>query len=121
MNIDIEIIKLIVYLVLVGVVLLVTGFVLPYIKATIGTEKYNLIIKYISQAVNSAEQIFGGEGTGEQKKAYVIYIIQNVLNKVGYKLTEDELNMLIESAVKAMNDAKVINEKLDIKVGEENE
>jgi hypothetical protein len=32
------------------------------------------------------------------------------------KLTEEQLNMLIESAVKAMNDAKAINEKLDVKV-----
>ena len=121
MNIDFEIVKLIVYLVLVVAVLVVTGFVLPYIKTTIGVEKYNLIIKYIEQTVNSAEQIFGGEGTGEQKKAYVIYMMQNILDKVGYKLTEDQLNMLIESAVKAMNDAKVINENLDIKVGEDNE
>lgn len=121
MNIDIEIIKLIVYLVLVAVTLIITGFVLPYIRSSIGAEKYNLIIKYIEQAVNSAEQIFGGKGTGEQKKAYVIYMMQNILDKVGYKLTEDQLNMLIESAVKAMNDAKVINEKLDVKVGEDNE
>ncbi len=121
MNIDIEIIKLVVYLILVGVVLVVSGFVLPYIKQSIGAEKYNLIISYVEQAVNCAEQIFGGNGTGEQKKQYVIHMMQMILDKVGYKLTEEELNMIIESAVKAMNDAKVINEKLEVKVGENND
>lgn len=121
MNIDIEIVRLIVYLVLVAIALIVSGFVLPYIKQCIGAEKYNLIISYVEKAVNSAEQIFGGEGTGQQKKDYVIHIMQNVIEKIGYKLTEEQLNMLIESAVKAMNDAKIINEKLDVKVGEENE
>lgn len=116
MSIDFEIIKLIVYLVMALAVLVVSGFVLPMIKQNIGTEKYALILKYVEQAVNSAEQIFGGEGTGQQKKAYVIQIMQGILDKVGYKLTEEQLNMLIESAVKAMNDAKAINEKLDIKV-----
>lgn len=116
MSIDFEIIKLIVYLVMALAVLVVSGFVLPMVKQNIGTEKYALILKYIEQAVNSAEQIFGGEGTGQQKKAYVIHIMQGILDKVGYKLTEEQLNMLIESAVKAMNDAKAINEKLDIKV-----
>ena len=48
-------------------------------------------------------------------------MMQMILDKVGYKLTEEELNMIIESAVKAMNDAKVINEKLEVKVGEHND
>lgn len=112
MNIDIEIIKLVIYLVLLGVVLVTTGFVLPLIKQSLGNEKYDLIINFVEQAVNSAEQIFDGVGTGEQKKKYVTYIMQNLLDKVGYKLTEEELNVLIESAVKAMNDGKNISEKV---------
>lgn len=112
MNIDIEIIKLVVYFVLLGTFLVITGFVLPLIKQKLGNEKYSLVIDFVEQAVNSAEQIFGGEGTGEQKKAYVTYIVKNLLDKIGYKLTEDELTVLIESAVKAMNDGKMISEKV---------
>lgn len=112
MNIDIEIIKLVVYFVLLGTFLVITGFVLPLIKQKLGNEKYSLVIDFVEQAVNSAEQIFGGEGTGEQKKAYVAYIVKNLLDKIGYKLTEDELTVLIESAVKAMNDGKMISEKV---------
>ena len=55
-----------------------------------------------------------------QKESYRYNAKTNYEDKF-YKLTEEQLNMLIESAVKAMNDAKVINEKLDVKVGEENE
>lgn len=116
MNIDFEIVKLAVYLIMAIAVLVVSGFILPMVKQNIGTEKYELILKYAEQAVNSAEQIFGGQGTGDQKKAYAIYMMQGILDKVGYKLTEEQLVMLIESAVKAMNDAKAINENLDVKV-----
>ena len=73
-------------------------------------EKFNKIVEYVGYAVNAAEQIFKETGLGEKKKEYVLNFINGVLGKLNYSITEEELNILIESAVKDMNDAKKLVE-----------
>ena len=102
----IEALKIIISLVITVSVILITRYVIPKIKEEIGAEKFNKIVDYVSYAVNAAEQIFKETGLGEKKKEYVLNFINEQLNKLNYSITEEELNVLIESAVKDMNDAK---------------
>ena len=106
-----EILKLIISLVITVSVILVTRYVIPKIKEEIGADKFNKIVEYVGYAVTAAEQIFKGTGLGEQKKEYVLNFINEQLNKLNYSITEEELNILIESAVKDMNDAKELISK----------
>lgn len=55
-------------------------------------------------AVAMTEQIYV-DLKGEEKKNKAIEVFLEVLGKKGIKLSDTEINMYIESAVKAMNDA----------------
>lgn len=101
-----EIAQMVIELVITALFAYVGLSVLPKIKESIGEEKFNKIVEYVGYAVNAAEQIFKDAGLGEKKKEYVLNFINEQLNKLNYSITEEELNILIESAVKDMNDAK---------------
>jgi hypothetical protein len=75
---------------------IITVFVIPYIKSkTTATQQAN--IKYwVSVAVSAAEQIYKAyPKSGDEKKEYVIEFLESK----GIKLTIEELEALIESAV----------------------
>lgn len=55
-------------------------------------------------AVAMTEQLYK-DLKGDEKKNKAIQVFLDVLGKNGIKLTEAEINMYIESAVKSMNDA----------------
>ena len=78
---------------------IITGVVVPYIRSkTTATQRDN-IYTIVQLAVGAAEQIYFKPGEGEQKKQYVV----NYLSSKGIKLTVEELNIFIESAVKELN------------------
>ena len=54
---------------------------------------------WVTVAVGAAEQIYKEKGQGKEKKEYVV----EFLDSIGVKLTIEELNVLIESAVKELN------------------
>lgn len=70
-------------------------FVIPYIKAKIGDEKFTELQKWVKIGVQAAEMIFKESGMGAVKKEYVT----EFLKQKGYTLDTDEINNLIESAV----------------------
>ena len=105
-----EIAQIVIGLVITGVIAYIGLSLIPKIKESIGEEKFNKIVEYVGYAVNAAEQIFKETGLGEKKKEYVLNFINGVLGKLNYSITEEELNILIESAVKDMNDAKKLVE-----------
>lgn len=78
---------------------LVTGFLVPYIKSKTTNEQLANMYSIVKFAVQAAEQIFIGSGNGQKKKEYVL----GYLNSIGIKITEEDLNLLIESAVKELN------------------
>lgn len=110
-NLWMEILKIIISLVITVSVILVTRYLIPKIKEEIGTEKFNKVVEYVRLAVAAAEQIFSGTGLGEKKKEFVLNFINKILKKLNYSLTEEELDVLIESIVKSMNDAKELVDK----------
>lgn len=78
--------------------ILITGFLIPYIKNKIGEQKFAKIIEYTDLAIRTAEMIFSVEEYRE-KKEYVLQYVISKLNEVGIMLTSEDVNNLIESEV----------------------
>lgn len=81
---------------------IITGFVIPFIKEKIGSEKLAKYEYWAKTAVNAAEMLFTSSGSGADKKAYVISFLDNMFNKNKTVITEQQIELLIESAVKQM-------------------
>lgn len=79
--------------------LIITGVLVPYIRSKTTAEQRDNIYTVVSLAVQAAEQIFFKPGEGEKKKQFVI----DYLSSRGIKLTLEDLNILIEAAVKELN------------------
>jgi hypothetical protein len=75
---------------------IITILLVPFLKEKMGEAKYNNIIKWVKIAVEAAEQMYKAyPKSGDDKKEYVIEFLENK----GIKLTIEELDALIESAV----------------------
>lgn len=74
--------------------LLVTSFLIPYIKQRLSVEKYEDLKKWVNVGVKAAEQIYGSK-TGQEKKEYVV----SFLKSKGITFNIDEVSALIESEV----------------------
>ena len=85
--------------VLAIVSIVVTGLLIPLIKTKVSKDKLTKALVVTEIAVKAAEQIFKETGQGAIKKKYVI----DYLKKSGLNLSDDEINALIESAVKELN------------------
>lgn len=85
-----------------GVIL--TSFIIPYFKEQIGNEKLNKYQEWVNMAVKAAEMIFTESGKGTEKKAYVVQFLTEQFNKNKVVITEEQMNILIESAVKQMKE-----------------
>lgn len=92
-------------LTLIGVI--ITTMLVPYLKSKkdLNTaEKRKVILDnirfWVDIAVRSAEQIYKDmPKSGAEKKQFVL----NYLQKKGLDITDEDLNILIESAVKELN------------------
>lgn len=81
---------------------ILTVYIIPFIGEKIGNEKLEKYKKWAALAVYSAEMIFKEQGMGETKKKYVVDFLNEMFNKNKIVITEEQLNILIESAVKEM-------------------
>lgn len=75
--------------------IIISLYVLPYIKSKTTTQQQAEINEWVRIAVTAAEQIYSGPGRGNEKKAYVIAWLAN--NQI--KIDEKALDSIIESAV----------------------
>ena len=82
--------------------LVITGFIIPLIKEKIGFEKLVKYEEWAIQAVQAAELIFNEKGMGKTKKEYVINFLNKMFNKKKTVITPEQIEILIESAVKTM-------------------
>lgn len=80
----------------------ITGVVIPWIKSKIGAENFAQVEKWAKIAVQAAEMIYTESGKGQLKKEYVIEFLPDLLAKANIKLSAEELNNVIESAVKEL-------------------
>ena len=81
---------------------IITGFVIPFIKEKIGTEKLAKYEYWATFAVKAAEMMWTETGCGENKKQYVVDFLNNMFNSKKVVITEQQIEILVESAVKQM-------------------
>lgn len=99
-------------LILTLVVILVTTVVLPgaraWLKSRTQNEQNSLLYGFIEELVKAAEQMFNPEAATNQaavnalKKAYVVKRATEFVQQHGLKVTEEQIEALIEAAVYAM-------------------
>lgn len=86
--------------------------VVPFIELKLSESKYGWAAEIISNAVRAYEQTVSGHGMGEDKFQLVMEFVNRELSKHGIKLSEEQITVLIESAVQAMNAEKLIVDDL---------
>ena len=87
------------YVILSLVSVIVTGIIIPLVKQKYGREKVTSVLEAVDIAVKAAEQIYTNTGQGQLKKQYVLMR----LNEQGIKLSEKELDDMIEASVLELN------------------
>ena len=85
---------------------LITKYLIPYLKTLRDDARWKRLIDMVQTAVEAAEQTMKDPKSGPEKKKEVIKFVSDWLNKQGISVTEEELDKLVESAVKTMNDKK---------------
>lgn len=81
---------------------IITGFVIPFIKEKIGAEKLAKYEYWATLAVQAAEMMWTESGRGKEKKQYVVDFLNDMFNKNKIVITEQQIEILVESAVKQM-------------------
>lgn len=92
-----EVLRLVVLL----AVFVVTCYLIPWIRGKIGQDKLDEITKWANAAVLMAQQVYAAK-TGAERKAIVVGLLKDILIAKNISISDDQLNMLIEAAVKAM-------------------
>lgn len=82
--------------------------VIPFIEAKLAETNYGWAAEIITNAVRAFEQTVSGSGRGEEKFELVMDFVNRELGKLGIKLSEEQITMLIEAAVQEMNAEKLI-------------
>lgn len=83
------------------VLILITAFVIPWLKNMIGENKYETIIEYAEIVVRSAEKLYTPEEWA-MKKSYAVHLLNKKVESMGLQLSESEINAIIEGAVQAV-------------------
>ena len=86
-------------------------YVVPFIETKLKESQYSWAAEIITNAVRAYEQTVSGHGMGEDKFQLVMEFVNRELGKLGIKLTEEQITILIESAVQAMNAEKLLVEE----------
>ena len=92
-----EMLKLIVMI----AVFIVTCYLIPWVRGKIGQDKLDEITKWVNAAVLMAQQVYFAK-TGAERKAIVVDLLKNILIAKNISVSDEQLDILIEAAVKAM-------------------
>lgn len=92
-----EIIKIIVMV----AALVVTRYLVPWLKEKIGADKLAQIEKWARYAVEMAQQVHWSK-PGEDRKAIVTEFLREILITKNISISDEQLDVLIEAAVKEM-------------------
>lgn len=83
---------------------IITYFVVPYIRTNVDSAKLAQYKEWATLAVKTAEMLWKETGHGEDKKKYVADFLNDMFNSKKIVITEEQMNILIESAVKEMKE-----------------
>ena len=86
------------------IVALITGYVIPAIKAHINEKDMETILKYVRIAIMCADQIYTKEQWEEKKQYVKAYIIKVADEKLHIKLTDEDIETLIEGLVNEIHE-----------------
>lgn len=89
--------------------MLITRYAIPWLKARTQNETMQILIDWAAQAVLAAEQTHQA-GSGAERKAIVTRFIKQILMQKNITLSDEEIDVMIEAAVKQMNEAKATHE-----------
>lgn len=81
--------------------LVITRYLVPWLKAKLDTEKFETARIWVNQAVLKAQQVMQSE-SGTERKAVVTKFLQEILTAKNISITDEQLDTLIEAAVKQM-------------------
>lgn len=101
-----KILEVIIYV----IVALIARYAIPAIRDYAQHSKYAFLADLIADAVYAVEQQIQGEHMGATRKDIVSEYALKMANKYKIDLTGEQINMLIEAAVKAMNQANPVEE-----------
>ena len=96
-----ELITKLVEAVVTVVIVLISAYVIPWLKGKIGDDKYALIVEFAEIVVRSAEKLYTPDEWA-QKKRYAVEMVQKKAEEIGITITADEINAIIEGAVQAV-------------------
>lgn len=102
-----EIITKLIEAILTVITILITAYVIPYLKSKIGTDKYEQLKQFTEAAVRAAEQIYTPE-EWKLKKDYVVKLISERADTLGIGLNEAEIDALIEGIVNYVKHNKAV-------------
>lgn len=80
------------------ILLIVSAYVIPFLKSKIGTDKMQLLKDFVEAAVRAAEQLYKPE-EWKLKKDYVTHLVSEKANDLGIGLNEAEIDAIIEGIV----------------------
>lgn len=83
---------------------LITCFIIPYIRAGTDSTKLAQYKEWASLAVKAAEMLWQETGQGKDKKSYAVRFLSSLFNARKTVITEEQLTVLIEAAVKEMKE-----------------
>jgi len=86
---------------------LITRYAIPFIRAKTENSVMQALIDWTMQAVLAAEQCHKAM-PGSERKAIVTKFIKRILEQKNIDLSDEEIDVMIEAAVKQMNAAKEI-------------
>lgn len=83
---------------------IITYVIVPYIKSKTTENQRENVKFWVQVAVGAAEQIYKEKGQGKLKKEYVL----DFLNSKGIKITDEQLDVLIEATVYQIKQGKQV-------------
>ena len=84
---------------IIGVVaIIITGYLIPWLKGKIGEAKFDKLSMFAALAIRTAEQIFAPE-QWQEKKNYVLNYVSQKAQEIGVNVSADDIENLIEGLV----------------------
>lgn len=81
--------------------LIATRYLIPWLRAQIGTQKMQVISEWAQKAVLSVQQTLWST-SGAERKAVVTKFLKEMLTAKNISISDEQLDILIEAAVKQM-------------------
>lgn len=97
-----DIMMAILEIIIVAAVILISRFGIPCAINYIKNSKLSSAVQWVKFAVLKAEQVFS-DYTGAEKKEYVENFVYETLQSMKIDISKEQVDTLIESAVKQMN------------------